>query len=121
MSSFLYRVQYLHKTYIVFHFNDNIHSAVKLNLIELEITGNHFCSHLYLFSVYEFCVSDDSLIIRLLQYLSQREISFSQYLYNIQKVLTVRFRRKENDTNILQITKTVAKEMIEFQMFPLLF
>lgn len=58
-----YRVQYLHKTYIVFHFNDNIRFAVKLNLIELEITGNLFRSHLYLFSVYEFCVSDGSFII----------------------------------------------------------
>lgn len=51
------RVQYLYETHIVFHFNENIHSAVKHNRIEPESAGNHFCS-LCLLSFSEFCVSD---------------------------------------------------------------
>lgn len=100
------RVQYLHETDIGFHCNDNIHSAVKHSLLELEVAGNYFSSHLYLLSFYEFCVSDGSFIIWLLQYLSQRGMrSLSQCFYNIRKVPTVRFRKNENDVNILQIIK----------------
>lgn len=100
------RVRYLHETNIAFHCNDNIFSAAK-HLLDLEDTGNHFCSCLYLLSFYEFCVSDESFIIWLLQYLSQREIrSLSHCFQNIQKVPTVRFRRNESDINILQIMKT---------------
>lgn len=97
------RVQYLHETDIGFHCNDNIHSAVK--------PGTRSRRKLFLFpslllSFYEFCVSDGSFIIWLLQYLSQRGMrSLSQCFYNIRKVPTVRFRKNENDVNILQIIK----------------